>query len=362
MLQSAKQTITATHDSDDRSSQLTMPGPSLPAYYPEHAPALPECYDDQVAFLYSRIEELKQLFERFVEDHEEMKVFRDLRLPLGRLAVSPNVVRVTLDEFCKAVEYVLLRFLNYKQNLRCFIGRDLKFQITETFEQDPETQTSESLLLSISSHYVDEEPSNVHPRPIPMRIVNPSNTKQISDGTKPFEYKIQEKGCAKYPITIEWHPTAPMPGTDAIPAGLRFEVNSSSHIVVSDLPPVVDPPRTAVNEDVAQWRDGVPNASAATTMPWSKGKKRARSEIMEDYVESPQRSRRARVTIKNSELVQNNPNPDVPAPLRRSARLTAENKNRIAKAKGKIQATEESNSSARGSKSRARLRTAAKRA
>jgi hypothetical protein len=113
MLHSGKQTVTATHDSDDHPSQLTIPGPSFPAYHPEHA--LPECYDDQVAFLYSRIEELKQLFEQFVEDHNEMKVFRDLWLPLGKLAVSPNVVQVALDEFCQAVKYVLLRFLKYKQ-------------------------------------------------------------------------------------------------------------------------------------------------------------------------------------------------------------------------------------------------------
>ena len=113
MLHGAKQAVTATHDSDDHPSQLMMPGPSLPAQ--KHVHALPECYDDQVAFLYSRIEELKQLFEQFVEDHNEMKVFRDLQLPLGKLAVSTNVVQVALDEFCEAVEYVLLRFLNHKQ-------------------------------------------------------------------------------------------------------------------------------------------------------------------------------------------------------------------------------------------------------
>jgi hypothetical protein len=253
---------------------------------------------------------------------------------------------------------------NYKQILRCFIGRNLKFQITETFEQDSETQRSKSPLLSIPSHYVNEELSNVHPRPIPVGMVNPSNIRQIPDSTKPIEYKIQDKGSAKYPITIKWRPTAPMPGTDAIPAGVRFDVNSSGHIVVSDLPPVIDPPRTSVNGIVAQWRDGVPSASAPTTIPWSKGEKRARNEITEDDVASPpRRSRRARVTIKNSELdALNNPNPDVLAPLRRSTRLTAANKNRIAKVKGKIQATEEGNSNARGWKSRARLRTAAKRA
>ena len=111
MLHSAKQTVTPIYDSDDHPSQLTMPGASIPAYHPDHAHALPECYDDQVAFLYSRIEELKQLFEQFVEDHNEMNVFRDLRLPLGKLAVSPNMVQVTLDEFCKAVRCVFLRSL-----------------------------------------------------------------------------------------------------------------------------------------------------------------------------------------------------------------------------------------------------------
>jgi hypothetical protein len=79
-------------------------------YPPNNAYAFPESYDDQVAFLYNRIEELKRLFERFIEDHQEMKTFRDLRDPMGRLVISPNVVKVTLEEFCKAVKCVRSSF------------------------------------------------------------------------------------------------------------------------------------------------------------------------------------------------------------------------------------------------------------
>ena len=83
-----------------------MQDPSSSTSHPGHARTLPENYDDQVALLYHRIEELKQLFQTFIEDHDDMKTFRDLRDPLVRLAISPNVVQVSLDEFCKVVKYV----------------------------------------------------------------------------------------------------------------------------------------------------------------------------------------------------------------------------------------------------------------
>ena len=85
--------------------ESTIPGPATSSSNRYHHP-LPEDYDDQVALLYMRIQELKQLFEDFVKAQEKMKVFRDLKVPFGRLVVSPNVVRVTLDEFCNAVKWV----------------------------------------------------------------------------------------------------------------------------------------------------------------------------------------------------------------------------------------------------------------
>lgn len=85
--------------------ESAIPGPATSSSNRYHHP-LPEDYDDQVALLYMRIQELKQLFEDFVEAQEKMKVFRDLKVPFGRLVVSPNVVRVTLDEFCNAVKWV----------------------------------------------------------------------------------------------------------------------------------------------------------------------------------------------------------------------------------------------------------------
>jgi hypothetical protein len=75
--------------------------------HPQNNRVLPESYEDQVAFLYNQIEELKRLFEYFIEDHHEMSIFRDLKDPIGRLVISPDVVKITLDDFCKAVKCVL---------------------------------------------------------------------------------------------------------------------------------------------------------------------------------------------------------------------------------------------------------------
>ena len=363
MPHNARLMVAHTLAHDIHLSKSTMPGPSSSTSHPEHVHTLPECYDDQVAFLYSKIEELKQLFKQFIEDHNEMEVFRDLRLPLGRLAVSANVVQVTLAEFCKAVKCVLYNTLTSIQILRSFIGRDIKPQITETFEQHPETGTLKSPVLPVPPNYDHEELPDTFSKSIHKRIDDPSNIERISDGTKSFEYKIREKGYAKYPITIKWRPTAPLPNADAIPAGLRFEVNPSNHIVVSDSPPMVDPPRTPANGDVALWRNGVPSTLPPTTVMSSKGKKRARHETIEEDADNPPRtSRRARVSIKNSELdVQNNPKPDIPAPLRRSLRLKTGHKSKVVSAKEKAKGTEEGNGSVGVSRSRTRSRAAAKR-
>src|ERR1700728_2686179 len=110
------------------------------------------------------------------------------------------------------------------------------------------------------SHYVNGKKSDDPSKPIRYITVNASKIEHMSDGTKPFEFKISEKGCVRYPMTIKFHPTAPMPDTQTIPAGMSLEVNPSSHIIVSELPPVIDPPRTSVNGDVTQWRDAVPAA------------------------------------------------------------------------------------------------------
>jgi hypothetical protein len=214
-------------------------------------------------------------------------------------------------------------------------------------------------VLSVLSHYVDEERSDALSTPIRLKTVAPSQIGQISDGTKPFEFKISEKGCAKYPITIKWRPTAPMPDSNATPAGLMLETNPNSHIVVTDLPPMVDPPRTSVNGDVEQWRDAVLTIRASPTATGSKGKKRARDEEDDAHTTSPRSPRHARIATKRTELdVQVHPNPDVPAPLRRSMRLQTRNNS---SAKGKAKAMEEDNSRAGEPKSRARSRKAAKR-
>jgi hypothetical protein len=96
-------------------SESVVSGPSSSKTHPEHSNALPDSYDDQVALLYAKIKGLKQLFEQFIDYHKEMKVFKDLRVPLARLGVSSNVVQVTLDEFCKAVKCVLSGSFTSKQ-------------------------------------------------------------------------------------------------------------------------------------------------------------------------------------------------------------------------------------------------------
>jgi hypothetical protein len=140
-----------------------------------------------------------------------------------------------------------------------------------------------------------------------------------------------------------------MPDTDVVPAGLRVEVNPDTHIVVSDLPPLVDPPRTSVNEDVVQWRDDILLVPEPTI---AKGKKRARDGEEEDGTGTRFRRPR-RVGAATQE-------PDVPAPLRRSVRLKIGNKVKTAGAGRKSMMAEEGNDNAGGSTPRARSRMSAK--
>jgi len=142
------------------SSNVQIPDPS---HHPKHAHTLPENYDDQVAFLYNRIEDLKQLFEQFIDGHKEMKVFRDLRPPLGRLVVSPNVVRVTLDEFCKAVKYdcPTLSFIQHYSKDSSLI------EISSLRSPRPSRDTlmigERNLLFLQFSHIMSTESGQVHP-------------------------------------------------------------------------------------------------------------------------------------------------------------------------------------------------------
>jgi hypothetical protein len=130
MLRNAQGKPITSTTPDVRSSESMAQDPSS-TYPPNNAYALPESYDDQVAFLYNQIEELKRLFEQFIEDHQEMKTYRDLRDPMGRLVISPNVVKVTLEEFCKAVKCVRSSFLShfksrYTSSLETSSPRSLK--------------------------------------------------------------------------------------------------------------------------------------------------------------------------------------------------------------------------------------------
>ena len=103
----AKHTAVLIPDTYAHQSESVVSSPSSSKAHAEYSNALPESYDDQVALLCAKIEGLKQLFEQFMECHKEMKNFKDLRVPLARLSASPNVVQVTLGEFCKAVKCVL---------------------------------------------------------------------------------------------------------------------------------------------------------------------------------------------------------------------------------------------------------------
>lgn len=337
------------------STMKCLPSSAHPSRHPH---VLPDGYDDQVALLYSRVEELKQLFKQFVDGHNEMKAFRDLVAPLGRLAVSPNVVRVTLDDFCTAVKCGLSHSVSSTHILRHFIDRNIKPQVTEIFERHRPKSPAPSVL----SHSVNGEPSNAFPELLHYKTVDLNHIKPPLDGTKAFELRVTDEGRSHYPITIKWHPTAPTPDTDAIPAGLKFDINPDGRIVRSDLPPLVDAPRTSVDRDVTHWRDSVSTIHSPKTTALSKGKKRAREEDVEDGAYIPQRkSRHARIT-KNPELdAQGDLRPDIPRPVRRSARLKAGDRNKIAIAKGKTKATEEGNSSAGGPKARRRLRMPVKR-
>jgi hypothetical protein len=78
MLHSAQGRLTTAATSGHES---TMQDPSSSTSHPGHTRTLPENYDDQVAFPYHRIEELNQLFQTFIEYHDDMKTFRDLRDP-----------------------------------------------------------------------------------------------------------------------------------------------------------------------------------------------------------------------------------------------------------------------------------------
>jgi hypothetical protein len=251
-------------------------------------------------------------------------------------------------------------FFYIQATLTRFINRNLKPQVTETFEQDPKIRNAKPPAPSVLSHFVNDERLDTLSTPIPHRIVHPNKTASISDGTKPFEFRINEQGCVRYPITIKWRPTAPMPDTDVIPSGLRVEVNSNNHILVSDLPPLVDPPRTSVNEDVTQWLDHVPVNPVATIPASSKGKKHSRDGEEDGVAEGHYRRRRVRVASQNPALeVPGSLEPDIPAPLRRSVRLKA---GKITNTKRKAWVVEESADGAGGSKLRARSRTSTKRA
>jgi len=136
-----------------------------------------------------------------------------------------------------------------------------------------------------------------------------------------------------------------MPNSDEIPAGLRLELKPNGLIAQSDLPPLLNAPRTSVDENVTQWRDDVPTIPAR-----SKGKKRARDEDIEDEAEVSSRNHPRRTTPKG-----------IPAPVRRSERLKTGNKINTVSAKGKTKVLEKGDHGAGGSKYRAHLRTPAKR-
>ena len=241
-----------------------------------------------------------------------------------------------------------------------FHARDLEPQITETFEQHPASRTARLPVHSMRSHYVNGEKSESPSKPVSHRIVESGKIPHIPDDSKPFEFKVSEIGCALYPITIKWHPTAPMPDTQAIPAGMRLEVNPNSHIVISDLPPLIDPPRTSVDSNITQWLDRVTPAPEPTTGSPSKGKKRAREEDVDPDPDSrPRNPHRVRTAIKNLELdalgIQK------PTPLRRSMRIKTGKNAKAGSAHERPQVVEESDTNARASKSRGRSRIFKKR-
>lgn len=209
------------------------------------------------------------------------------------------------------------------------------------------------------SHYVNDEGLDALSTPIPHRTIHPNKSVSISDATKPFEFRINEQGCARYPITIKWRPTAPMPDTDAIPNGLRVEVNSNNHILVSDLPPLGDASRTSVNEDVTQWLGHVPFNPAATVPVSLKGKKRSRDGEEYSVAEAHSR-RRVRVAFQDPALeAPRNPEPDIPAPLRRSVRLKT---GKMTNMNRKAKTVEERTGGAWGANPGARSRTSTRRA
>src|ERR1700691_5924674 len=193
------------------------------------------------------------------------------------------------------------------------------------------------------SHYVNGEKSEGPSKPVRHITVNSSKIERMSDDTKPFEFKISEKGCIRYPMTIKFHPTAPMPDTQAIPAGMSLEVNPGDHIIISELPPLIDPLRTSVNGEVTQWLDAVPAAPAPLVETSSKGKKRARDEDVDREADiCPRSPRRAPIATKSLELdVQGSPKSEVPETLRRSTRMKAGKNPRPRSGKGKAKMTEE---------------------
>lgn len=67
---------------------------------------LPENYDDQIQFLHERIDDLNVVFAEFINAHDDLNVFEELRDPLGMLSICHIMVRSSLEEFCQAVKYV----------------------------------------------------------------------------------------------------------------------------------------------------------------------------------------------------------------------------------------------------------------
>jgi len=207
------------------------------------------------------------------------------------------------------------------------------------------------------AHYVNGEKSGDASNPVRHRTVDSSKIEVISDGTKPFEFKISEKGCVLYPITIKWHPTAAMPDTQGIPAGMMLEIDPSSPIVVSELPHIVRPSRTSVNGDVTQWLGGVPAAPAPMIL--SKGKKRARDEDLDHEADiRPTRTRRVRIVTNNPDLDDQGSTTDheVPPPLRRSTRIMTHKNAQDGSNIGKTKMKEEVDVGVGGSKSKGKLR------